>query len=134
LCLHVLSTGNARFFGGDRLGLEEVEVQGLPNGMAEVLRYEEKGGQETFRRAGNKAKATFHGHGPGLADEEEYVGMYLKEIDRTLLGEVLAREKAPLLLAGAERLLSQYRDGSRYPHLSIEERRVGKECSSRVWQ
>ncbi|MFS8616955.1 MAG: hypothetical protein FWJ85_09030 [Solitalea sp.] len=116
--LLVLSKGNARFFKGDRFGLEEVEVQGLPNGMDDVIRYEEKGGQETFRRAGNKEKATFHGHGPGLADEEEYVGMYLKEIDRTLLGEVLARENAPLLLAGPERLISQYRDGSRYPHLA----------------
>src|SRR5690606_41343538 len=44
--------------------------------------------------------------------------MYLKELDRTLLGEVLARENAPLLLAGPERLISQYRDGSRYPHLA----------------
>lgn len=119
--LLVLSKGNARFFKGDRFGMEEMEVKGLPNGINDVIHFEEKGGQETFRRADNKGKAAFHGHGPGLADEDEYIGHYLKEVDQTLMAEVLGAEKAPLLLAGAEGMINQYKEESRYPHVAAQD-------------
>lgn len=114
----VLNKGNARFFRGNRFGMEEMEVKGLPNGIDDVIHFEEKGGQQTFRRGGNKGKAAFHGHGAGLADEDEYIAHYLKEVDQTLMAEVLAAEKAPLLLAGAEGMITRYRQESRYPHVA----------------
>lgn len=116
--LLVLSKGNARFFKGDRFEMEEMQVKGLPNGINDVIHFEEKGGKETFRRGGNKGKAAFHGHGAGLADEDEYLSLYLKEVDQTLLAEVLAAEKAPLLLAGAEGMINRYRQESDYPHVA----------------
>lgn len=115
--LLVLSKGNARFFRGNQFGLDEMDVEGLPNGMDDVVRFEEKGGKQMFRRGGSKGKAAFHGHGAGLADETEYLARYLKEIDDTLMTEVLADEKVPLLLAGAEGLATQYRQLTRYPHI-----------------
>lgn len=114
----VLSRGNARFFRGSQFGLEEMDVKGLPNGIDDVIRFEEKGGKETFRRGGSKGKAAFHGHGAGLADDTEYVARYLKEVDDTLMAEVLGEENVPLLVGGAEGMISQYREVSRYPHLS----------------
>ncbi|HYH55825.1 MAG TPA: hypothetical protein VD772_04390, partial [Anseongella sp.] len=61
--LLVFSKGDAKFYRGNRFGLEEFHVKGLPNGIDDVIHFEEKGGQQTFRRAGNKGKAAFHGHG-----------------------------------------------------------------------
>jgi len=93
--LLMLSKKDARIFRGDAYGMELLEVEGLPNGMDDVIHFEEKDTQQTMRRAGAGAGrgaisgANFHGHGPGLADETEWVIQYLKEVNQTLWTELL---------------------------------------------
>jgi hypothetical protein len=118
--LLLLSKKDAKIFRGDAYGLELLEVEGLPNGIDDVIHFEEKDAQQTMRRAGAGAGrgaisgANYHGHGPGLADETEWVTQYLKEVNQTLWTELLSHESAPLILAGTEHIVGLYRQISKY--------------------
>jgi hypothetical protein len=119
--LLLLSKKDAKIFRGDAYGMEPVEVEGLPNGMDDVIHFEEKDKQQTMRNAGGGAGrsaitggGSFHGHGPGLADESEWILQYLKEVNQTLWTELLSNETAPLILAGTEQIIGLYRQVSKY--------------------
>lgn len=117
-----LSRSDARFYLGTPFGMKKLEVEGLPDGMDDVIRYEEKGGKQLMRRSGAGAGrnavegASFHGHGAGLADDSEYVLTYLKEVDKTLWTQVLSTEQRPLVLAGVDYIIAHYKQISRYKY------------------
>jgi hypothetical protein len=122
--LLLLSKKDANIYRGDGFGMELLEIEGLPNGMDDVIHFEEKNARQTMRRAGGGAGrdainggGSYHGHGSGLADEPEYIAQYLKEVDQTLWLELLANEKAPLILAGTEGIIGQYRSISKYKNV-----------------
>jgi hypothetical protein len=122
--LLLLSKKDARIYRGDNFGMELLEVEGLPNGMDDVIHFEEKNARQLMRRAGGGAGrdainggGSYHGHGSGLADEPEYISQYLKEVDQTLWVELLANEKAPLILAGTEGIAGQFRGMSKYKNV-----------------
>jgi hypothetical protein len=122
--LLLLSKKDAKIYRGDGFGMELLQVEGLPNGMDDVIHFEEKNARQLMRRAGGGAGrdainggGSYHGHGSGLADEPEYISQYLKEVDQTLWLELLANEKAPLILAGTEGIIGQYRGLSKYKNV-----------------
>jgi hypothetical protein len=99
--LLALSKNDAKFYQGNEFGLQPVEVEGLPNGMDDVVHFEEK---ET---------GSFYGH-EGSNDDKGYITTYFQEVDRTLMAEVLHDKNAPLLLAGVEYLIPIYKSVSKY--------------------
>lgn len=121
-----LSRHDARFYRADAFGMKKMDVEGLPDGMNDVIHYEEKSGKQLMRRSGagtgrNAVQgASFHGHGAGVADDTEYVGEYLKEVDQTLWSQVLSTEKSPLVLAGVDYILAHYKQISRYKFIAEE--------------
>lgn len=114
-----LSKHDAKFYRGDAYGLTYMEVEGLPNGIEDVIHFEEKGIKQLFRQGGKggTGSANFHGHGEGQGDDKDNIGVYCQEVDRTLLAEVLHDKTAPLILAGVEYLLPIYRNASHYNHI-----------------
>lgn len=118
--LLVFSKEGATFYLGNAFGMRKVPVKGLPYGMDDVIHFEEKTAEKTFRRADGSVSANYHGHGPGLADEKGYITEYLKEVDDTLMKEVLGRRKLPLLLSAVDYLVSIYRRVNHYEYLSEE--------------
>lgn len=124
--LLLLSRDDARFYKANAFNMQEVKVEGLPNGINDVIHYEEKGGKQLMRRSGAGAGtnasrgASFHGHGAGTADDTEYLLQYLKEVDQTLWTKVLSTQKYPLLLAGVAYILAHYKQVSRYPFIEEE--------------
>ncbi|WP_353134305.1 hypothetical protein [Pseudopedobacter sp.] len=117
--LLVISKNKTRFLKGDSYSIEELEVPGLPYGIDDVIHFEEKSERKLFRGGGTQSgvAASFHGHSNGLADEDEYILQYMKEVDQTLWTEVLANEKAPLLLAGVDAIVATYKSASKYKHI-----------------
>jgi hypothetical protein len=122
--LLLLSKKDANIYRGDAFGMELLEIEGLPNGIEDVIHFEEKNERQLMRRAGGGAGrdaisggGNYHGHGSGLADEPEYISQYLKEVDQTLWVELLANEKAPLILAGTEGIIGQFRTISKYKNV-----------------
>jgi hypothetical protein len=121
--LLVFSKKDCKFYEGDQFGMKKLEVEGLPYGIDDVVRFEEKEGRQLHRRAGAgagrsaKAGASFHGHGTGFSDEDEYVLQYLKEVDQTLWKEVLHNQHIPLVLAAVDFEIALYRQVSNYKYL-----------------
>ncbi|PWG82043.1 baeRF7 domain-containing protein [Pararcticibacter amylolyticus] len=116
----VLSKHDAQFYEADSFEIKKLEVEGLPNGMDDVIRFEEKGGRQLMRRAGASTGAAatvganFHGHGAGLSDDDEYLEQYLKEVDQTLWKEVLSTQNAPLIVAAVDYVLAAYKRVTKY--------------------
>jgi hypothetical protein len=121
--LLVLSKNNCKFYEADQFGMRKLEVEGLPYGINDVIHFEEKDKRQTHRRAGAGAGeravvgASFHGHGSGLADEEEYMQQYFREVDQTLWSEVLHNQHVPLMLAAVDYEIALYKQVSNYKHI-----------------
>ncbi|TSD65008.1 hypothetical protein FFF34_014035 [Inquilinus sp. KBS0705] len=118
--LLVLSKKDAQFFQGNAFGLQRLEVEGLPNGMDDVIHFEEKEGEHLLRQGGKggTGSANFHGHSNGQPDEKTNLKVYFQEVDRTLFAEVLHDKNAPLVLAGVEYLIPIYRSVSSYNNIA----------------
>jgi hypothetical protein len=114
--LLAVSKKQAKFFRADNFGMEQLDIEELPNGVDDVVHFEEKDDQKLFRtESGQGGKgAAFHGHGAGKPDDKENIALYLEEVDDTLWDEVLHRENVPLLLAGVEYLLPIYKSVTDY--------------------
>ncbi|MDB5011592.1 MAG: hypothetical protein JWQ06_2381, partial [Mucilaginibacter sp.] len=114
--LLVLSKHDAKFYQGNAFGLQYMEVEGLPNGIEDVVHFEEKEGKQLHRRGSGNASesgASLHGHESQL-DDKVNLTLYFQEVDRTLFAEVLHDKHIPLLLAGVEYLIPVYKGISRY--------------------
>lgn len=115
--LLVLSKHDAKFYQGNEFGLQHLLVEGLPDGMDDVVHFEEKEDQQLFRRggrAGSEGGANFHGHGEGQLDDKANIAIYFQEVDKTLFTEVLHDKNAPVILAGVEYLIPIYKGLSKY--------------------
>jgi hypothetical protein len=113
--LLAISKNASSFYRGDSLGMERLDIEGLPQGINDVIHFEEKSERQLLR--GGPREGSAHGHGSGLSDEKEYISQYLKEVDQTLMTELLANENAPLVIAGVEYIVGIYRQVSRYKNL-----------------
>lgn len=112
----LLSKKMARLFRGDQSGFEEIKVNEMPNGVADVVHIEEKEGQNIFRTGSNGGSS--HGMGSTAPDDKDNTSMYLREVDRTIWKEVLNKEKAPLIVGGVDYIVAMYKDLSQYRHIT----------------
>jgi hypothetical protein len=113
----VLSKKQAKLYRADSFGMQYVPVPEMPNGVDDVVHFEEKDDQKLFRTesAGAGAGANYHGIGSGKPDEKANLAMYFDEVDETLWKEVLHNEtNVPLLLVGVEYLIPIYKQVAKY--------------------
>lgn len=117
--LLVVSKKQAKVFKADNFGIQPVEIPEMPNGVEDVVHFEEKDDKTLFRTdtAGAGKGASYHGHGTGTPDEKQHLSSYLEEVDETLWEEVLHNDNAPLLLAGVEYLLPIFKSVSGYNNI-----------------
>lgn len=117
--LLVLSKHASSFYKGDGFGMDKLTIEGLPQGVNDVIHFEEKSERKLFRGGGTLPgrEGSLHGHGSGLQDEKEYISQYLKEVDQTLMTELLANENAPLLIAGVEYIVGIFKQVSHYKNI-----------------
>ncbi|MEJ6980238.1 hypothetical protein WG906_07235 [Pedobacter sp. P351] len=122
--LLVLSKHACKFYEGDQFQMKKLEIEELPTGIDDVVPFELKEARQIHRRAGAAAGAaasvgaSFHGHGSGLSDEDEYLLQYLKEVDQTLWSEVLHNQHVPLVLASVDYEIAYYKQISNYKHIA----------------
>lgn len=117
--LLTLSKKQAKIFRGDAFGLTPIPLDEMPNGVDDVVHFEEKEGQNLWRTESSGAGegTNYHGAGGGKPEDKDNVALYLDEVEETLWKEVLHEEKAPLLLAGVEYLLPIFRQVTSYQHV-----------------
>jgi hypothetical protein len=117
--LVVLSKKQVQVFKADAFGMMPIDIPEMPNGMDDVIHFEEKDDKNLFRTGSSGAGkgASYHGMGAGVPDDKQNIGLYLDEVDETLWREVLGRENCPVLLAGVEYLTSIFRQKTQYRNL-----------------
>jgi hypothetical protein len=112
--LLVLSKKQAKFYRADAFGMVEVEIEELPNGVDDVVHFEEKDDQKHLQGGSRGAGGTsIHTWGSG-PDFKENIAMYFDEVDETLWKTILSRENVPLLLAGVDYLIPIYKSVAQY--------------------
>jgi len=118
-----LSQNQARFFSGSRFSIQQVEVEGLPAGLKDILKYEtyEKNvqfhtGTPAMGGGGERRPAMFFGQSDDEVEHREKVLQYFREVDRGL-HDLLRDERHPLVLASVESLMPLYRKANTYPYL-----------------
>lgn len=116
--LLTISKRKAKLYRVDDFYMEEMDIPELPNGVEDVVHFEEKDDQKLFRMGDSGAGvANFHGIGAGKPDQKENLALYMKEVDRTLWQKILGREQAPLLLAAIDYYIPIYRSVSSYQYI-----------------
>lgn len=116
--LLLLSRSKATLFHGDQYGMEHIDVPGLPQGIDDVVHFEERDETGVVRAGGGgKGTVNYHGIGGGRPDDNKDLAQYFMEVSKTLEKEVLANEHAPLIIAGVEYLHPIYMGVSKYKHI-----------------
>ena len=118
-----LSQEEMHLFQGTAYSLGEIELQDVPDGLAEFLKNEDRERHLQFHtstrpaggRSGNRP-AVFHGHGVIESSARNDILRYFRRVDASL-HSVLHEQTAPLVLAGVEHLLPIYHEANTYPHL-----------------
>ena len=119
-----LSQKAVRLLQGTRFDINEIELQGVPQGVSAALRYDdvEKKGHHYPGSQGRPAGGVspLAGHGVGIEDAthepNDSVLRYFHQVDAGLR-PYLRNEHAPLVLAGVEYLLPIYRRANTYSYL-----------------
>jgi hypothetical protein len=121
--IFALSQNELRLFEGRRNRVHEVELEAVPESLAEALRYDvpERTLQfhtQTPQRGGGRRAAIFHGQGVGTDDSwhKKDILRFFQQVDRGI-HDLLAFHRSPLVLAGVDFVQSIYREANSYPHL-----------------
>lgn len=119
--LLALSQNEVRLLAGTQYGSDQIELEGVPRSLDEVLKYDDPERQLQFHTgaptAGGRRAALFHGHGTGADDVKTNILRFFHLIDDGVCS-LLGNERAPLVLAGVEYLLPLYREVNSYPNLA----------------
>lgn len=114
-----VSQNQVRLMRATRFSIEEINLEEVPENLAQVLQYDvfEKQLQWRAARGGAGGRTgVFQGHGALEADAKENILRYLREIDKGLRN-VIGKEQAPLVMACVEFLLPIYKEANTYPYL-----------------
>jgi hypothetical protein len=136
-----LSQNQVRLLEATALEVRRPAVKDLPANLTDALGAQKTPQMVQYHTASGRSgmPATFHGQGVGHEDVKEELRRYLLQVDAAVR-KFLAAGKAPLVLAGAEPLLSIYRKVSGYAHLAETaipgnpERTGDEELRDRAWQ
>lgn len=114
--LLMISKKQAQLYRADDFGIRHIPISEMPNGVEDVVHFENKDDQKLFRTgsSGGGQGANYHGIGAGKPDDKENIKMYLDEVDETLWKEVLSRENKPLVIAAVEYIHPIFKEVSKY--------------------
>ncbi|MDQ3458382.1 MAG: hypothetical protein M3498_03605 [Deinococcota bacterium] len=124
-----LSQNELRLLQATRHTVTEVELDNVPESLADALKYDDPEKQLQHHtsgmaggggnpRQGGRGPAIFHGHGPEESKKTDIL-RYFQQIDRGLM-EHLKDKRAPMVIAGVDYLHPIYREANSYGHLLEE--------------
>jgi len=118
-----LSQNQIRLLEGTRHTVDEINLESMPQSMAEALQFERFDKQSQFHTGTSAAHTgdragVFHGHDPSDEEKNALLRWFHKIDDE--LPNVLVGRQSPIVLAGVEVLFPLYKKANSYPHL-VEE-------------
>ncbi|HVS58798.1 MAG TPA: hypothetical protein VHD60_03620 [Candidatus Saccharimonadales bacterium] len=110
----VVAQHEPAFYKGDMYGLHPTKLT-LPKTVEEGLQIDEMNQKSEQQRSAGGDTGGFNGRGGAKNPAEEERQRFWRMIDQLILNKTDA--KLPLILAGVESELSEYREQSHYPHV-----------------
>jgi len=118
-----LSQNEVRLFQASQYSVSQVTLEGVPQSLAEALKYDDPQKQLQFHTGTQKITgeraAMFHGHGVGTDDAKSNLLRFFQQLDRGL-HDLFRDEQAPLVVAGVDFLLPIFAEASSYKPLLPE--------------
>ena len=115
-----LSENHVRLLRGTPHDVVDISDSRLPGSLAEALRFDDRESQLHSHGAGRvgsgQVKAGFHGQGVAGALDEVDRGRFLRAVDAGL-HQILGDSSEPLVLAGTEEIVAQFRNLSHHRHV-----------------
>jgi hypothetical protein len=119
--LLALSQNQVRLLRATRHQVTELDLHAIPASMADALRFDDHESQLQSHGAGRvgsgEVSAMLHGHGGAGAFDEVDQRRFLHAIERGISGR-LGDGTAPLVLAGVEGIVSEFRNLSSYANIT----------------
>jgi len=140
-----LSKDMVRLLQGTRDSIDEVDLEGLPEGLADAMKLEQveyQGFVHMVERSGppgTGGTTIFKSHGTERDEARARLLEYFRKVDAGL-HELLKDEHAPLVLAGVEELFPVYGEANSYGHLLSEgvpgnpDREKAGELHDKAWR
>jgi hypothetical protein len=113
-----LSQNQIRLFQATRYAITPVDLEDVPQSLAEALKYDDPEEQLQFHSVGNSTPI-YHGQGVGTTDNKTAIWRYFQKVDAGLQ-ELGCDRELPVVLAGVEYLWPIYREVNSYLHLLPE--------------
>ncbi|HET6498361.1 MAG TPA: hypothetical protein VFH17_04865 [Coriobacteriia bacterium] len=117
-----LSQNRVRLFEGTEKSIRELDAEGVPQGLADALKYDDYERQVQFHSrtpaaaAGRgRRNAVFHGHGGSSENQKSDLFRYFRHVDVAL--KELVPADGRLLLAGVDYLVPIYHEANTHAHL-----------------
>lgn len=114
--LLALSKKEAKLFRLTQSKIMDVHVEDFPQGSLRRSSQKQLQFHTGTQQGKNKRAALFHGHGSGSEEEKAGLIQYCRQIDSAVVG-LLNDEKAPMMVAGLDYLVSVYRQINSYQNL-----------------
>lgn len=115
-----ISLNEIRLLRGSRDSAAEIELERVPDGLEDALRYDVAEKQLQQRLAASEHSGgrpvIFHGHGGTRDASRSNLERYLHQVDDGLM-KALRGERAPLVVAGVDYIRSAFTQISDYPNL-----------------
>ena len=138
-----LSQNDVRLLQGTRYSVSEVDLEDVPQSIAEALKYDDPEKQFQFHtgtpQVGGDRAGMFHGQGAGNDEQKDRLLRYFRKVSGGL-EELLKNQRSPLVLAGVDYLLPIYKEANNYPHLMEDgitgnpEELKAEELHSSAWE
>jgi hypothetical protein len=137
-----ISRNEVRLLRGTRFAIDEHPLGQIPSSMAEALQFDDREPQlqsHAGERTGTGSPvAMFHGQGAGKDARQADLERFLDAIDAGVR-DIVGDTGTPLVLAGVDEVVAEYRKRSRYRHIvagSIKgnpQRTQANEFHDRAW-
>ncbi|MEN6620042.1 MAG: hypothetical protein ABFD50_00615 [Smithella sp.] len=140
-----ISKKEVRFLQASHYNVSPVNLENIPKGMSEVLKYDvfdtslQFHTQTPVYSTPGKREAMFYGQGGVTDDAKENIYRYFKQVDHGLK-EALKEEKAPLVISAVDYLIPIYLKANTYAYV-LEKGIIGNpdelsdvELRDRAWK
>ena len=138
-----LSQNDIRLFQGTRDSIDQVQLKDVPKSLAEALKWDDPDDHLQWhtgtRKVVGERPAMFFGQGMGSADDPDILIRRFFQKVADGLQEVLAEERAPMVIAGVEYLRPIFQEASNYHYILDEgingnpEELSDQELHDRAW-
>lgn len=116
-CVLTLSQKDIRLLKCTRASVEEIELTEAPDSLEEYLKYDvNENHLQHHSGQGANAQAIFHGHGGAKDSDTQEIVNFLKQVENDVTS-ILRKRNDPLILAGVDEAISEYRKVNHYSRL-----------------